>query len=89
MKVVRNHRNETPTTTWRAQAACQGANGAPFYPPLRPEKRAAKAERERCAKAVCASCMVRQPCLEQAVATGERYGIWGGLTDSERHDRAS
>lgn len=59
--------------------------GEAFYPPVRPEKRAAKAEREQRAKTVCASCIVRQECLEQALNSGERYGIWGGLTDAERH----
>ena len=88
MKIVSNPFNDDPSA-WRGYAACQGANGAPFYPPVRPEKRAAKAEREQRAKEVCASCMVRQPCLEQALATGERYGIWGGLTDTERLNRAS
>lgn len=55
-----------------------------FYPPLRPEKRSVKAAREERAKAVCAACPVRLQCLEQAVESGERFGIWGGLTDTER-----
>ena len=36
------------------------------------------------AKQVCAGCDVRAECLQQAVRTGERYGVWGGLTDLER-----
>jgi WhiB family redox-sensing transcriptional regulator len=45
--------------------------------------------RERRAKQVCASCGVQAACLEQALDNGERYGIWGGLTDLERkHLRA-
>jgi WhiB family redox-sensing transcriptional regulator len=70
--------------TWRGQAACVGDMAAAFYPPLRPEKRSIKATREERAKAVCAACSVRVQCLEQAVDSGERYGIWGGLTDIER-----
>lgn len=69
---------------WRSQAACAGEVGVAFYPPLRPEKRSAKGAREERAKALCASCPVRQPCLDEAVAHGERFGIWGGLTDRER-----
>jgi len=36
------------------------------------------------AKAVCASCLVRQPCLEFALATHQVHGVWGGLTEEER-----
>ncbi|WP_424344539.1 WhiB family transcriptional regulator [Ilumatobacter sp.] len=69
---------------WQSSAACAGEMGSVFYPPLRPERKAARASRERRAKAVCASCPVRVACLEQAVRRNERYGIWGGLTDKER-----
>lgn len=30
------------------------------------------------AKRVCLTCPVRTDCLDEAVARGERYGIWGG-----------
>jgi WhiB family redox-sensing transcriptional regulator len=75
---------------WRERAACLGDMAAAFYPPLRPENRSVKHAREQQAKALCASCVVRENCLDQALAQGERYGIWGGLTDTERrHLRAS
>ncbi|MEZ7962068.1 MAG: WhiB family transcriptional regulator [Ilumatobacter sp.] len=75
---------------WRSQAACQGEMGNAFYPPLSSERRAIRLARERRAKQVCASCGVQTACLEQALDNGERYGIWGGLTDLERkHLRAS
>ncbi|WP_395153234.1 WhiB family transcriptional regulator [Ilumatobacter sp.] len=75
---------------WRSKAACQGDMGSAFYPPLRSEKRSIKEAREKRAKKVCASCVVRTTCLDQALHRGERYGIWGGLTDLERqHLRAS
>lgn len=70
---------------WRSHAACAGKVGVSFYPPMRPEKRSAKAAREERAKAVCASCPVRETCLDEAVGHGERFGIWGGLTDTERN----
>lgn len=35
-------------------------------------------------KAVCGSCPVRAACLAYAVAHGELWGTWGGLTYSER-----
>jgi WhiB family redox-sensing transcriptional regulator len=30
------------------------------------------------AKAICARCPVRQPCLEGALARREPWGVWGG-----------
>lgn len=37
------------------------------------------------AAAVCGRCPVREACLEDAMgARGLRYGIWGGLTRTER-----
>ena len=75
---------------WRSKAACQGEMGSAFYPPLCSEKPTIRAAREKRAKKVCASCEVRDSCLEQALDRGERFGIWGGLTDLERkHLRAS
>lgn len=39
----------------------------------------------RAAKAVCFTCEVRVSCLEGAIARREPYGIWGGMTERERH----
>lgn len=36
------------------------------------------------AKAVCRRCTVRPDCLMWALETGERHGIWGGVSDRER-----
>lgn len=38
----------------------------------------------RQAKQICASCPLRQPCLEYALANGEQFGIWGGSSLRER-----
>lgn len=40
------------------------------------------------AKQVCAVCDVRVECLEGALARGERFGIWGGLSERERRKLA-
>jgi WhiB family redox-sensing transcriptional regulator len=63
-------------TSWRQSAACRGLDPSIFYPPS--EEEAAEA------KAICATCPVRQPCLEHALANRERDGVWGGLTERER-----
>ena len=36
------------------------------------------------AKNICQSCPVRTECLEHALKTDERHGIWGGLSYLER-----
>lgn len=36
------------------------------------------------AKTWCARCAVREQCLADAMARGERYGVWGGLDERER-----
>ncbi len=61
---------------WRHQAACRGIDPAIFYPE--------DEEPGDAAKAVCLRCPVRQPCLEYALASRERDGVWGGATERER-----
>jgi WhiB family redox-sensing transcriptional regulator len=36
------------------------------------------------AKEICAECPVRIACLEHALASHERDGVWGGATERER-----
>lgn len=36
------------------------------------------------AVAVCGRCEVRAECLDAALGRNEQYGIWGGLTVSQR-----
>jgi hypothetical protein len=33
---------------------------------------------------ICASCPVKQKCLDHALETPEQHGIWGGMTAEER-----
>ncbi len=61
---------------WQDRAACRQIPVALFFPPAEQEADEAKA--------ICALCEVRQPCLEFAIAAGERFGVWGGLTPQER-----
>ncbi len=65
-------------TTWRKHAACRGLDAEIFYPGTDDEADAAEA------KAICALCPVRQACLEHALASREREGVWGGTTERER-----
>jgi len=69
---------------WHDEACCRGEAGRDFYPPFGGERKRERLGREQRAKAVCAACPVRIECLEHAIASGERYGVWGGLTFDER-----
>lgn len=69
---------------WIDLAACRGKNGEAFFPPTAGESRAQRQLRENSAKAICGSCNVRLHCLQHALTTDERFGIWGGLNDLER-----
>ena len=61
---------------WQDRGLCRQESVEVFFPPAEQEADDAKA--------VCAMCEVRQPCLEFAIAASERFGIWGGLTSQER-----
>jgi WhiB family redox-sensing transcriptional regulator len=47
------------------------------------ERPADREIREGKAKAVCALCPLRAPCLGYALRHPARYGIWGGLNGEE------
>jgi WhiB family redox-sensing transcriptional regulator len=70
--------------SWQVRAACRGPQAAAFFPPVAAERKEEKQEREERAKAICATCSVRQPCLEYAIRIRESHGIWGGLNEAER-----
>lgn len=61
---------------WRRDAACRGSDVEIFFPNADEEAGQAKA--------ICASCPVREACLEWSLSTGQDDGVWGGLTGSER-----
>jgi WhiB family transcriptional regulator, redox-sensing transcriptional regulator len=61
---------------WQDGANCKGANADLFFP-----ERGAST---RTAKSICRECQVRAECLEFAIVTGEKFGIWGGMSERER-----
>ena len=69
---------------WQVKAACRGPHSAIFFPPSHFERKDEKELREATAKAICATCTVRQPCLDYAIRIREPHGIWGGLNELER-----
>ncbi|MFD2400347.1 WhiB family transcriptional regulator [Prauserella oleivorans] len=63
--------------TWRVQAACRTANAELWFP-------LEGSAEEAVAKRVCSGCPVREACLDDALAAGIDFGVWGGLTGAER-----
>jgi WhiB family redox-sensing transcriptional regulator len=56
--------------------ACRGLDAALFYPD--------NDDDADIAKQVCQGCGVRQVCLDYALTSREKVGVWGGATERER-----
>ncbi len=63
-------------TGWKDLSNCLGVDPDLFFP----ERGASTRE----AKEVCRGCEVRIDCLEYALQNGEKFGIWGGMSERER-----
>lgn len=61
---------------WAQRANCMGVDPELFFPQ--------RGSSTREAKQVCRGCVVQEDCLEYAIANGEKFGIWGGLSERER-----
>ena len=61
--------------SWMDEAPCFGRD-VDFFPGV--------GDRATAAKALCASCPVRQTCLDYALTNGIGHGVWGGLNETER-----
>ena len=68
---------------WQMDGVCRGVDSSYFFHP-EGERGPARADREARAKAMCARCPVMQQCRAHALAVQEPYGIWGGMSESER-----
>lgn len=67
--------------SWLDRAACREASPELFFPvgtsgPALIQTAAAKA--------VCRLCPVAADCLAWALASGQDFGVWGGLDEAER-----
>ncbi len=67
---------EAEERSWQDFANCLGVDPDLFFP----ERGASTRE----AKEVCRGCTVREDCLEYALQNGERFGVWGGMSERER-----
>lgn len=67
---------QSQAQAWQEYSNCLGVDPDLFFP----ERGASTKE----AKAVCRGCVVREDCLEYALQNGEKFGIWGGMSERER-----
>jgi WhiB family transcriptional regulator, redox-sensing transcriptional regulator len=62
---------------WQLKGSCRGLlDDATFFP----ERQSAAGRGKR----ICAECPIKGQCLDWAMAHGEPWGTWGGLTEWER-----
>lgn len=61
---------------WVSEALCAQTDPEAFYPE--------KGGNPEPARRICAACPVLTECRAYALANGEHYGIWGGLTNNDR-----
>lgn len=63
---------------WQLRGACQSMTEW-FYPDGK-----GKSNYICWAKRICLGCPVLQECRDWALDRGEQYGVWGGLSESDR-----
>ena len=66
----------SPPDVWQERSACFGIDPDVFFP--------ISEEEAGPALAFCSACTIRSECLSWALKNGERYGVWGGLTEQQR-----
>ncbi|MFK8022385.1 MAG: WhiB family transcriptional regulator [Ilumatobacter sp.] len=63
-------------TKWWDLGACRGLEASIFYPEDEAEALSAKN--------VCSGCAVQAACLDHALTSREKAGVWGGATEKDR-----
>jgi WhiB family redox-sensing transcriptional regulator len=67
---------------WRDRAACLEENPDLFFPIGNADPAIHQIEQ---ARAVCRRCEVVQACLSWAIDSRQDAGVWGGLSEGQRH----
>ena len=63
-------------TDWMGTGNCRAERPALFFP--------SDGVGVDTARRICASCPVKEPCLEYALAERIDHGVWGGASERER-----
>lgn len=66
---------------WRYRAMCDGLDPDEIESVFFPHPNSDAAE----AKAICKVCPVAAACLTYALETRQEFGVWGAMTEQERH----
>ncbi|WP_328321020.1 WhiB family transcriptional regulator [Streptomyces sp. NBC_00388] len=69
--------SKEPELAWQERALCAQTGPEFFFPD--------PGSSTREAKRLCGICEERVACLEYALDHDERFGVWGGLSEKERH----
>ncbi|UOT06551.1 WhiB family transcriptional regulator [Rhodococcus opacus] len=72
---------------WQMHGLCRGVDSSMFFHPDG-ERGRARAQRETLAKEMCRRCPVLAQCRNHALSVSEPYGIWGGMSETEREMHA-
>ncbi len=67
-----------PNLDWLDNAACAGMDTRAFYATGKHARAQVFA-----AKRICATCPVQPNCATHAIQTGERFGVWGAMSQQE------
>lgn len=67
-----------PNLDWQDRAACVGLDSRVFYA----NGKYARAQ-VHAAQRVCATCPVTAQCAAWAIQSGEKWGVWGGMSQKE------
>lgn len=62
--------------SWMKDGLCRETGGEEHFPD--------KGESVEDAKKICNKCTVEEQCLAYALATGEKFGVWGGKSWQQR-----
>jgi len=89
MLQTRRFATEVAALGWQEAGACRDADLALFFSPdgdddSTAERAAERRRRLREAIRICGQCPVLVVCRRYALEHGEKFGVWGGLTETER-----
>ncbi|MCU1395639.1 MAG: WhiB family regulatory protein [Ilumatobacteraceae bacterium] len=68
--------SSAPSLAWSRSAICETADPDLFFPQPGTDT--------TYARSMCKACPVRRQCLDYALETKQKFGIWGGMTESQR-----
>lgn len=75
--------NELAAAAWQQFGTCRTVGEGLFFS-SEAENATARRSRVRAAKQICAGCPVLARCRAYALGNKEEFGVWGGLSETER-----